>query len=136
MAAQLYRASCGAGCPLALSEDLYHAAYFLTPDNVTWIVTDIEQRCKELCSIINAVDWVDCGQFKELSHPVAVAFAAARGWCLIDGKKVILDDVAYAGPIELTDDIWGRLEFFSRKTYVPESAVSRMQGAGGGADIE
>ncbi|MCY4304422.1 MAG: hypothetical protein OXC62_06535 [Aestuariivita sp.] len=133
---QLYKAARGADCPLAMSEDLYHAAYFLTPDDVTWIAADIKRSGRELLSIIEIVDQVNCDQFQELSHPIAVAFASARGWCLVGGKKIKQAHLVYEGPIELTDDVWECLEFFARKTYVPESTTSRARGAGSGADTE
>ena len=80
-----------------------------------------------------ALDRAACGETVDVSGEVARAMAAARGWTLKDGRKTDGPAAIASGPLDIDDAIWGELDAFAVRTYVPESAQSRDRGAGAGA---
>jgi len=136
LAAHLAKAARGARLPLAVAEDLYAAAPFLTPEDTAWIVEDIMTGGIGLIGIASALDAVECGAGPMPDTIPAAAFAAARGWRSRPpgwpGWRGVDPPTPLAGPVEVADALWDRLETFAARTYVPETADSRVRGAGAG----
>lgn len=133
LAAQLMKAARGAMLELALAEDLYQIASFVTAEDVEWIAADIGVGGQGLKALTQDLDRIACGEELDVSTPLAPAMAAARGWVLEDGRKSDLPVSACSGPLEVSDPVWATLDHFAHKTYVPESEASRARGAGAGA---
>lgn len=133
LAAQLMKAARGAGLQLALAEDLYQIANFVSADDVAWIADDIASGGQDLVALTQELDRIACGEVLEVSNPIARAMAQARGWVLEDSRKSDVPVSACSGPLEISDPVWAALDHFAQKTYVPESEASRARGAGAGA---
>ncbi|WP_050932117.1 hypothetical protein [Aestuariivita boseongensis] len=133
LAALLMKAVRGAGLPLALGEDLYAAAPYLSAEDVARIARDIAEGGTELTRLTLALDAAEMGEPVPDTTPLAQALAAARGWRLEDGRKSDTDPPQPAGPLEITDTLWVALDAYAARTYVPESEASRAKGAGAGA---
>ncbi|MCE8005924.1 hypothetical protein [Aestuariivita sp.] len=132
LAAQLMKAARGAGLPLGVAEDLYAAAGFLDPEDVARIAADLAQGGAELVALMHALDAVECGQGSSLTSSLAPALAAARGWRLEAGRKAEGAVPVLSHRIEIPDDRWAELDAHAARTYVPDTAASRAQGAGAG----
>lgn len=133
LAAHLMKAARGADLPLAVCEDLYSAAFYLSAADVARIALDMGQGGPELGALMIALDEVECGRPVPLSSSLATALAAARGWRLQDGRKIRDVPERPGGPLEISDGVWEQLDHFAARTYVPESEESRSRGAGAGA---
>ena len=133
LAAHLMKAARGAGLPLALAEDLYTAAPFMTEADISWIAKDLRAGGTELSDMVLRLDAAQTGAAITGSGALE-AFAAARGWGMTQG---FLSDTAPvpSGPLEVADALWAQLEAFAARTNVPESDASRARGAGAG-DID
>lgn len=133
LAAHVMKAARGAGLPLAVGEDLYTMANFVTVAEVDWIAADIASDGAGLAELTLALDQIACGGRADLSSPVAYAMAAARGWRLEDGRKEERPPPPETGPLDIPEALWAALDVFAQRTYVPETAESRARGAGAGA---
>ena len=133
VAALLMKAARGAGLPLALAEDLYQMADFISADDAMHVAADIAAGGPALLELTHALDEMACGETQKIEAPLAGALAATRGWVLIGGERREGRPEKLAGPIELSDEVLSRLEALAARTYVPESDASRARGAGAGA---
>jgi len=133
LAALLMKAVRGAGLPLALAEDLYLMADFISADDVTALAEDIAQGGTALLELTNDLDQVAGGAMELGNHPLGPAMAAARGWSLKGGRKTKDRPEKQTGPLDVPDATLAVLEGFAARTYVPETATSRARGAGAGA---
>ena len=132
LAAQLMKAARGAQLPLALAEDLYCAAAYVSGEDLSLIASDIAAGGAAIAAAVTALDEVECGGTLDEVMPLAVPLAAARGWSLTDGQKSEIAVDRQEGPLEISDTIWAALDMYAARTYVPESEASRARGAGAG----
>ena len=133
LAALLMKAARGAGLPLALAEDLYQMADFVTAEDVSRLTDEIEAGGASLIALTHDLDAVACGVAMASNDPLAPALAAAQGWVLADGRKADGLPNKRAGALDIPDDVLHRLNALAARTYVPETAASRARGAGAGA---
>ncbi len=133
VAALLMKAARGAGLPLALAEDLYQTADFITSDDVVRLAKDIADGGQKLLDLTDALDDIACGGSRQADDPLAHALAATRGWVLQNGRKCEGRPEKQVGPIDVPDHILTKLEELAAQTYVPETAASRARGAGAGS---
>ncbi len=130
--AHLMKAARGARLPLAMAEDLYAAAPFLTIEDIAWITDDIEAGGTGLTDLTLALDSAEYGGRPAPDFRPAIAFAAARAWRPDGSAKQATQLKPLDGSIDVAVSLWDRLDAFAVRTYVPESAASRARGAGAG----
>lgn len=133
LAALLMKAARGAGVPLALAEDLYQMADYVSVEDVALLAKDIEEGGAQSLALTLALDDLACGREVDLSHVLATPMAAARGWVLCDGVRSDGEPAAQKGPLDIPATVLDALGTLAAQTYVPDSAASRARGAGAGA---
>lgn len=129
------KAARGAGMPLGCAEDLARTAPALVALEALDILPDL------LGSAFD-VPRFDCGIVSG-GHPV-LAITAWRDLQRAGADAALETSVAEelltamqaeempVGPFEVEDGLWAQLQSYAERTFVPESAASRLAGAGAG----